>query len=450
MRAAGVALVLIARVAVADDDEDHDYTLVDDTVEYVTAADERTISLTTALSSRATGTTSAMPEGAGLASVRAEASAVEIVGTRAGYRFELGGEGELRAGSGDLPAVGGSWRARAAIEDTPLFDGGPHAGFCTMRFEMRRDYGALPALDDARELMRAPFDRSRYDAYFTFVSGREDGSDWSGTTLPLRFSSERTRQYNGDVAYQRQVIELELTGYAVCHGPDSDLFCVRLLEGGGAFASGARLSVAQWNPAVIDGIPLSRTLRLDARAGILIANYKLPAQGLGLPDDEPPSATDTCETLGTCVQLKKFGYELALHGPDVPHRFELGRRAYKAIGGEIAIEDRATLTTSWQRRRTRLDASAYVASTRWWTVIDDRFSRQHRGVTGGVDLSLSRTLAKRWRFDSTLSAGRSWYGTLDATTPQPGFAAQGTLALSHELRSHWRSLQRLRPAPPAI
>lgn len=201
---------------------------------------------------------------------------------------------------------------------------------------------------------------------------------------------------------------------------------------------------------MIDGIPLGRTLRLDARAGILIANYELPAQGLGLPDDEPPSATDTCETLGTCVQLKKFGYELALHGLDVPHRFELGRRAYKAIGGEIAIEDRATAMTSWQRRRTRLDASAYVASTRWWTVIDDRFSRQHRGVTGGVDLSLSRTFAKRWRFDSTLSAGRSWYGTLDGTAPQPGFAAQGTLALSHELRSHWASLQRLRPAPPAI
>jgi hypothetical protein len=447
MRAAGVALVLIARVAAAGDDEDRDYTLVDDTIEYVTAADERTAALTTSLTSRATGTATEMPEGAGMATVRAEASVVEIVGTRQGYRFELGGDGELRTGLGDVPEHAGSWRAHAGMEDTPLFDGGPHVGGCMLRFEMGRDYAALPALRDANEWKRAPFDRSRWDAHFTFSRSRDAFSNWTGTFFQFHLASERRRQVSGDVTYQRQVIELGMEMFRVCFGLDSDLFCVRFVEGGVVDYVSSSLNPVHWYPLGVDGVPLGKRARLDARAGWLIGYYTIPgAQPVGDPD----SSTATCESLGTCVSMRTVGYDLTVRDLESPNRLTLARRAYMESAGQLAIEDRAELSTTWQRRRTTLGASAYVAHTRWWTIVDDRFVREQRGITGGVDVSLSRALGKRWRFDSVLSAGRSWYGALDDTTPRPGFAAQGTLALSHELRSHWASLQRLRPAPPWI
>ncbi len=447
MRRVGCALLLVARVAAADDD-DRDYTLVDDSIEEVTAADERAIALTTTLLSQATGTTSTMPEGASVASVRAEANVAEIAGTREGYRFSLGGDGELRAGVGDVPQLAGSWSAHAGMEDTPLFDGGPHLGGFVTTFEMRRDYGALPSLRDGRELLRAPFDRSFYQVHFTFQRSRDDGSDWSGETVPLRFSSERTRQLSGDVAYQRQVITFDFAVFRLCYGPDSDLFCVRFVEGGVVAPVNASLQHSHWYPLGVEGVPLGRHTRLDARAGVLLGLYELPHPPLGMTP--PPSPDSDCESRGECITEKTFGYDVTLRSLRAPHRLAATRRAYQEWGGLIAIEDRGTLSTSWQLRKTTLDASAYAAHTRWWAVVDDRFMRTHRAFTGGVDLTASRPLGKRWRVDGSLSVGRSFYGALDGAAPQAGFAAQGTLALAHELLSDWASLQRLRPAPPAI
>ncbi|HEX5062026.1 MAG TPA: hypothetical protein VFV99_21805 [Kofleriaceae bacterium] len=441
LRRVGLAVLLWSRLAAAD--RDHDYTLVDDTIEYVTAADERSVALTTALSSQATGTAGAT-EGASVATVRAEANVVEIAGTREGYRFALGGEAELRAGIGDVPELAGSLLARGAIEDTPLFDGGPHFGFGATTVEVQRDYDALPALRDAREWLRAPFDRSRYAVDFTLGRTRDEGSDWTGDTLQLSFASERSRQQNGDIAYTRQVIDLEMMVIRACYGPDSDLFCLRIIEGGGTFPTGASLTTSYFYPVGVDGVPLGDHLRADARLGVLFGNYEIPNTSLGLPD-HAPSPTDTCETLGTCVLMRTVGYDLTVRDLDTPHQLHVTRRAYKPMGGEIAIEDRAALATSWQLGKTKLDASAYVAHTRWWTIVDDQFSPQHRGVTYGADVGVSRSLGKRWRVDSTLSAGRSWYGALDGAEPRAGFAAQGTVALAHALRSHWASLQRLRP-----
>jgi hypothetical protein len=441
-RSVGFVLLLIARVAAADD---HDYSLVDDTLEQVTAADERGVALTTALSSQATAGSSSA-QGAGIASARAEANVVEIMGTREGYRLALGGEAELRGGFGDVPARAGRWIARGALEDTPLFDGGPHFGVATATVEVERDYDTLPSLRDARELLRAPYDRTRYDVHFTFSRYREESSYWSGMTLPLRVVSERTLQHNGDIAYTSQVMEIEMGVYRLCYGLDSDLFCVRIIEGGATSPVGARRSTSHWYPLGVDGVPLGEHARADARVGVLFGNYRLSNAPFGLEEmNQHPGAT--CESLGICVTMKTVGYDLTVRSVSAPHQLHASRRAYNAYGGEVAIEDRGELATSWQLPRMTLAASAYAAHTRWWAIVDDRFSRQHRGITYGVDVSASRALGKRWRVDGTVSAGRSWYGALDGEAPRAGFAAQGMVALAHELRSHWWSLQRLRPAP---
>ncbi|HEY5923080.1 MAG TPA: hypothetical protein VIV11_15480 [Kofleriaceae bacterium] len=410
MKRAALVSCVVVRVAAAED-----------------AEDVREVAVESAIASEAIAT--ADPAAAGVASIRASANVIEMLGRKFGYRAEIGATGELRAAAGSLPRSGAAFSVHAGLGDEPLVDGGPTIGVLAIDIAFGRELDALPRLRDPRDLLRLPYDRKQWRLDTTFVRVRLPRSAWRMSMVDAQFTFTNDVQRAGELVYARETARIAIDAVTDCRAPDADPLCVRIMHFGVGGPSGDNvMASASLMLALVEGVPVSDAVRLDAGLGLVWGTYHF----------EPDPGPGDCTMTGACAVLKVPGYQLGVRAPAPrSEKVELVRRSYETMTNELAIEDRLAATTSWAHRRFALAAYAYTAYTRWWGPLDRRLVRLGSGVTGGADLTMSRAFG-HWKIESAIAAGRGWYGTPDGDAPRAGLAAQGTLALRHEWRKRSR------------